>query len=280
MWLAERLLLCAAVPARYPEQAMPSSSPDASAHLPPIDERLVVPESSFEMDDGRLVYVSPADPPHAIRQSLIAALLHAHVAADFQVAVEMLTRTTRTSDQAPDASVFPRAPDPVTGRRQLEHLAFEVVSTQRWSDVTKKARRLAERGVRRVFAIDVNDECAYEWSSAAADWRLLDPAAAITDPALAVALPIEPLISAVDADDSMAQALRAKRHPEFLAEREEGREEGRDEGLRDALRKLLVLKFGELSADTAARIAAASPAELDHLLERVLVADSLAAVFT
>ncbi len=45
------------------------------------------------------VAISVGEPPHAIRQSLLAALLHAHVRGEFHVAVEMLTRTTPTSDQ-------------------------------------------------------------------------------------------------------------------------------------------------------------------------------------
>ena len=45
----------------------------------------------------------------------------------------MLTRTSEKGDMAPDASVHPAAPDPRTGGRQLEDLAFEVVSTERLS---------------------------------------------------------------------------------------------------------------------------------------------------
>ena len=33
-------------------------------------------------------------------------------------------------DIAPDVSVYPAGPDPTTGGRQLEQLAFEIVSTQ------------------------------------------------------------------------------------------------------------------------------------------------------
>ena len=66
----------------------------------------------------------------------------------------MLTRTSETSDIAPDVSVFPRARDEVTGGRQLEQLAFEVVSTERLSHAADKAQRLVDRGVRRVFAVD------------------------------------------------------------------------------------------------------------------------------
>src|SRR5438045_2885533 len=32
--------------------------------LPDIDERLVAPETRYEIWDGKLVYVPPADPPH------------------------------------------------------------------------------------------------------------------------------------------------------------------------------------------------------------------------
>src|SRR4051812_30641197 len=120
--------------------------------LPSIDDRLVEPETRYEMYDGELVYVPPADPPHGIRHSKISALVEAHAAADFEVASDMLTRTSKTSDVAPDVSVFPSARDPVTGGRQLEQLAFEVVSTQSIKRAGQKAAKLTERGVRRVFA--------------------------------------------------------------------------------------------------------------------------------
>lgn len=56
-------------------------------------------------------------------------------------------------------------------------------------------------------------------------------------------------------------------------------EDARREGRADLLRKLLVRKFGELAPEVEARLAAASPAELDRYGERVLFADSLDAVF-
>lgn len=64
--------------------------------------------------------------------------------------------------------------------------------------------------------------------------------------------------------------------------RQEGRREGRQDGLREGLRsvvlKLLRLKFGELDDAVQARIAAADEATLDRYAERVLSADSIAAV--
>jgi flagellar biosynthesis/type III secretory pathway protein FliH len=58
-----------------------------------------------------------------------------------------------------------------------------------------------------------------------------------------------------------------------------GREEGRIEALRGTLRKLLVLKFQALDAATEARLQSASSEALDRYLQRLLTAESLAAVF-
>jgi hypothetical protein len=93
--------------------------------LPPVDTRLVAPESRYEIEDGRVRYVAPADEPHATRHSKLSALLEAHVADDFDVASDMLTRTSELEDFAPDASVFPRARNPETGGRQLEQLPLK-----------------------------------------------------------------------------------------------------------------------------------------------------------
>lgn len=52
--------------------------------------------------------VSPADEPHGTRRSKISALLEAHAREDFEVASDMLTRTSEFDDMAPDVSVFPK----------------------------------------------------------------------------------------------------------------------------------------------------------------------------
>src|ERR1043165_324377 len=139
------------------------------AVLPAIDDRLAVPETRYEIIEGRGGYVSPADTPHAMRQSKLAALLEAHTGLEYAVAAEMLTRTSERNDFAPDVSVFPAALDPVTGKRQLEHLAFEVVSTQTLRNAAYKADQLVGRGVRRVFAIDVERGRALECSHASGE---------------------------------------------------------------------------------------------------------------
>jgi predicted transposase/invertase (TIGR01784 family) len=59
----------------------------------------------------------------------------------------------------------------------------------------------------------------------------------------------------------------------------EGKAEGRVEGKAETLRTLASLRFGALPDSAARRIAAASEAELDSWIERVLSADSAATLF-
>jgi Uma2 family endonuclease len=183
--------------------------------LPP-DERLAEPETRYEIIDGERVYVSPADEPHATEQVDLGYLLRAHLAPGYRAAVEMLTRTSRVSDYAPDASVFPAERDPQTGGRRLEELAFEVASTQSMAGVTRKGRGLAGRGVRRVFCLDIRRQGKWhvlEWSRETDDWIPLDPRGAIDDRCLVRPLPIAALLDAAVRDDEVARALIAKGNP-------------------------------------------------------------------
>jgi Uma2 family endonuclease len=203
--------------------------------LPPVDARLAVPDTRYEILDGVVTYVSPADAPHGTRHPKLAALLEAHVGPAFDVAVDMLTRTSRRSDFAPDASVFPVARDPRTGGRQLEHLAFELVSTQTLRRAGAKAAELVARGVRRVFAIDVVRDRALEWSARQGDWQPVDPRTRIEDVVFAVPLPIGALLRSAKADDAVARALIQKRNPVIKAVVAAGRRKGRAEGKRAGL---------------------------------------------
>jgi Uma2 family endonuclease len=209
---------------------MSSSDSLAEAELPDINDRLVEPDTPYEIWDGEVVYVPPADPPHGERHRQLCSLIDAHTGPEFNSAADLLTRTSRIDDVAPDVSVYPAAPNPRTGRRQLEHLAFEIVSTQSLRRAGRKAAKLVRRGVRRVFAIDVERSRALEWSTETRGWRELDPAGCIEDPALAVALPIATLIRDARPDNAVARALLDKHNPVLQQDRAEGREEGRAEG--------------------------------------------------
>lgn len=256
---------------------MSSQSTGANRELPAVDERLVAPESGYEIDDGKLIRVTPCHEPHGDRHSKLAALLEAHVASEFNVALDMLTRTSETTDIAPDASVYARARDPKTGGRQLEQLAFEIVSTESLSHAGRKAAQLASRGVRRVFAIDVERSRLMEWSRDLGTWSMLDSDSQIVDPVFAVALPIREVVSVAAADDAVARALLAKRNrviEDALAEsRNEGRIEGRIEGNIEAAAKAIVVVLtsrGLALADEqrALILAERDPAKLDSWLGR------------
>ena len=212
---------------------MPSDAAGAGAgsDLPDIDDHLVEPGTRYEMLDGELVYVPPSDPPHGERQFQLCALVAAHTGSDVQGASDLLTRISKNDDVAPDVSLYPSARDPGTGARQLEQIAFEVVSTQSLSNAGKKAAKLVARGVRRVFAIDVERARVLEWSAALGTWSMLDAAATIADPALAVPLPIETLIREGKTDDAVQRALAAKHNPVLETIKASSRAEGREEGI-------------------------------------------------
>ncbi len=251
------------------------SPPDSTTELPAVDERLVAPETRYEIIDGRVVYVPPADQPHAESHAELAALVHAHRADEFSVAVDMLTRTSRIEDFAPDVSVYPTARDPRTGGRQLEQLAFEIASTESLGHAGTKAAKLIARGVRRVFAIDVERNRALEWSTAIDAWSILDRRDVIADSALAVPLPVAALLDAAIADHAVAAALRARRHPEFVAERAEGHVEGSANALLVVLRS----RGFEVTADERTRIVGErDPDRLDRWLGAAVACTSVAAL--
>jgi hypothetical protein len=169
-------------------------------------------------------------------------------------------------------SVFPTAPDPQTGGRQLEQLAFEVVSTQSLADAGSKAEQLVRRGVRRVFAIDVERGRALEWSRALGTWSVLDPGGEIEDPTLDVALPIEALVTTARADNTVARALYLKGNP-FLMER---LAEGRAQGKAESLMVVLAARGFVLDEVTRARLLGERDLQrLDRWIARAMTCEAI-----
>ncbi len=208
---------------------------DGERELPAVDARLVREDCGYEIFEGKLVPVPPRPEPQATRRARLALLLEVHVTDELDVAMGMLTRTSAITDIAPDASVYPRARDPRTGGRQLEHLAFEIVGAGSIEYAGHKAASLTGRGVRRVLAIDVERECVLEWSRELGAWSLLDAAASIEDPALVVPLPVGAMLREEQVDRALLQALLAKRNPVIEAELAKSRAEGFAEGFVDGL---------------------------------------------
>ncbi len=227
----------------YDAHAMARSALRAHTSLPAVDDRLVAPGSGAELLEGRLVMSPPgADPPHAMRHLTLAYLLGAHVAPGYAAAIDMLTRADRTSDFAPDASVFPVGTDPETGGRRLEVLAFEIVSKQRLSVAKRKAKKLVARGVDRVFALALKSNRALEWDRRTDDWRPVHLDEHIVHACLSAPLPIRAMLDAAGADEAVLAALEARR-PDLVARIEargeaRGRAEGEVRGIRTVCRLL------------------------------------------
>jgi len=245
---------------------MSSHAAGAGSDLPDLEDHLVEPETPYEMLDGELVYVPPCDYPHAEREVQLCALVAMHVAPGFHVGADLLTRTSKIDDIAPDVSICPPH-DPETGKRRLQQVAFEVVSTQSLGYAARKAAKLAARGVRRVFAIDVERSRALEWSAVLGTWSLLDPCGHISDPTLAVPLPIDQMIRSAKIDDAIARALIAKHNPVIDALREDCREEGKAAGLAEGKAEGLAEgKADAVAAVLVARGVSLDPADRDRIL--------------
>jgi len=193
--------------------------------------------------------------------------------------------------------VYPDADDPVTGGRQLEQLAFEVVSTESLGHAATKAAKLTARGVRRVFAIDIERSRALEWSPELGTWWRLDAAGQIEDAALELALPIEAMLHAARADDEIARALVARHNPVIEAVRAEdrvtakaegvqegflrGKIEGKIEGKAEAV--LMVLAARNVAVGDAERgriLSEQDPAQLDRWLAEAAVCEKVAELFS
>ena len=215
-----------------------SPAPDRiTDDLPPIWEHLARPETQEEYFNGELRLKMPAKPPHARQHFQLARVLAAHVAEGYLGAVEMLTRTSRGSDFAPDASVYPAAPDPASGERQLEELAFEVCREQSLEVPTFKARELVGRGVRRVFCVVVGGagqrrrktlakSYLLEWSHGTGGWSRVPDDAMIDDRCLEPSMPVRGLLDASAGDEAVARALVARKSLVIAEERAKGRAEG------------------------------------------------------
>ena len=260
------------------------ASDNKAKHPFAVDERLIMPETRYEVIDGHVVHVSPAPRALASRRAKLSALLEAYVTDGYDTACDMLTRTSEFGDMAFDGSIYAVAPDPETGGRRLEELAFEVVSTDTLAHAGVKAARLRARGARRVFAIDAEDKRALEWSSEAEVWQLLRNDDAIDDPTLVAPLPVAALVGKVPVDDAIVRALIAKKNPVLLAAIAEANAlacaEGYTRGIAQALTSFLHARGFELTPDVVERIdACRDRALLERWVRRAVTATSLTSVF-
>jgi len=260
--------------------------------LPAVDDHLVEPETHTEMIDGVVYETMSANEPHATQHTEVTHLLRGCLAEGYEAAVDMLTRADKKTDVAPDVSVYPSARDPKTGGRQLEELAFEVCDSEREAHVTRKVKKLAKRGVRRLFYVDVEARRLREWHHASGAWGPLDDDQEIVDRCFRVPIPAKALVDRVLADDTVARALLVANNrviEQALSERER---KGERRGVRRGLRRgellslsaavLCVLDRRRVALDDGARAQVLACDDRDQLavwLGRAATAATAADVF-
>lgn len=239
---------------------MPPSEPPSTVR-PRVSDYAVEPETGQEMFHGEVREALPAGPKHARQHAQVDFVLRAYVAPGYGADTDLLTRQTVEHNFASDTSIRKNGVDPATGDRYLEELAFEIKSTQSNGNLEERARIMAERGVRRVFAIPVRGDAAgsevvagpvAEWMAREERWRTYRDDELIVDPCLFEPLPVRALLDAVEADDAVAQALLHKGNRVLVGYG--------DTRAQDAVRRVLqlVLRDRAIFVDAAglARIAA------------------------
>jgi len=249
-----------------------------------VDDHLVEPETHTEMIDGVTCETPSATEAQAAHHVRAAHVLTACVSAGYKTAIALLTRADWNTDVAPDVSVFPSARDPKTGGRQLEELAFAVYDREREAYTTRKAAKLATRGVRRLFAVDVEAHGLHEWQHTTAAWRPLDVTAEIIDRCLRVPIPTRAFFDREAADDTVARAFLAAGNrviERALAERErQSGLRGRWHALAAAVLRVLERRGVALDDRARARVLACDDRDqLDAWLDRAVIAATAADVF-
>ena len=233
--------------------------------FPAVDDHLVEPEvTRDEIINGRRVIAMPAEQPHADKHVDLAYVLRAHVAPGYRASVDLITRHAVDSDFATDACVHKEGIDPETGRRHLEEIAFEVISTQNEKNAAEKAVVMHSRGVRRIFGIWVKGRRRVcEWSPESRSWRSLDAGTGIEDPCLVKPLPVAALLDAAVAHRAVVEALVAQGNPEIRELEVRSRAEGLAEGLVESV--LDILSARGLTVSQAQRHEISQCHDLDRL---------------
>ncbi len=198
------------------------------------DDRLARPEfGDFgeEVIDGVRIECSPSKAGHADPQCRLAAVVSICLAKGYIASTELLTRTDEESDFATDVCVRKVGKDPESGWRHLEELSFEVAHSQTLENLKQvRVPKLVRAGVRRIFAILVQEGDVLEWSADAGEWIGLTPGDTIRDQVFVQPLEIEAILDAAKVDQLVSKAQLAKREPYLMSVIKKARAKGVAEG--------------------------------------------------
>lgn len=219
----------------------------ASSHIaeaPRLDDHRVDVDAREELLRGQRLYAAPALPEHGDPHFRVDAVIAPNLALDRVGSTDLITRVADDSDLATDTSIRRAGTNPATGERYLEEMVFEVVNTQRLSEVTAKAEELTARGVRRVFAVFVRKGVVAEWRGD--QWEDLREDHEIADDCLAAPIPVVALLKASAVGASAVRGLLARKEPALLGLIKEhearGEAHGSLTGRRTALRAVLAAR--------------------------------------
>lgn len=251
----------------------------ATGERPGVETHVVEPETREEMIRGRRVIAAPSHPEHGDPHLRLDAVVGTTVNGRHVASTDLLTRVADDGDFASDTSVRKAGIDPATGQRYLEEMAFEVVNTQRLSEITAKAEDLTARGVRRVFAIFVRKNVVCEWRDD--EWKTLPEDSSIEDECLAAPIPVASLLHASEMGRAVVGGLLARKEPALLSlldsREKQGELRGELRGRRAALRSVLAARGFALSEVSAERIESCDDlATLDRWTLRAATAASIA----
>lgn len=231
--------------------------------FPRVDDHLVRPETREELVRGRPMLAPFASAPHATRHSMINFVTRSVISPEHRGASGLLTRFGPDSDFGTDVCIRREGIDPATGTRYLEELVIEIVHEEPLVAVTERAEILTARGVRRVLAIFVGPEEVREWKDD--QWVLLDPEGTISDPTLAVPLPVRALLDRAEANRAVVRALYAKQDPTLL----EIEAQSREQMARTAIEALCAVLDLPLDAERRALVQTLDAAKLEALLHAI-----------
>ena len=232
--------------------------------MPGVDDRLAIPEAGEEYVDGVRYEVLAGEAEHADPQCQLAYIVRACVVEGYVASTELLTRSEVGSDFATDVCVRRAGNDPQTGQRYLEELSFEVANSQGLGELERRAKKLVARGVRRLFAVMVQEEEIREWRPRGG-WMVRSLQGEIRDRAFHKPLRIRAILNAAEADRLVFEALVAKKEPHLMKTLEEREAKGREETFRRNIKDLCGVLDIDWSAERNASLRAMKLSDLDAL---------------
>ncbi len=234
----------------------------------------------YELENGHAVYCAPSGGHHGKASVRGARALGADPAVE-EIGFDVGYASGPTDLRAPDISIG-NVPDADGWATGVPRLAVEYAGRGQDEDgLKRKVQDLLARGTELVWVARLVGPRRVEVFAQNAKMRIVKPGETLDAPGILLnPVPVDALFDEAASLEANLRGLLERHGYSSLDEvRDEGRGEGRDEGARASLERLLERRFGPLPDAARRQLSCASGPELDRFLDRVLDAESLAAVF-